>query len=81
MPRRRRKTCMTDQDANPIEEASWPPEWARSIAFLVGIGLIVWETVIDQGANPWAYGPAFLLTGFPLAKGVETVLNRLPGGK
>ncbi len=61
--------------------APWPPEWARSVAFLTGIGLIVWETVIDQAAHLFVYGPALLLTGLPLARGVEKILDRLPGAK
>jgi len=59
----------------------WPPEWARSIAFLTGIGLIVWETVVDHAEHLIVYGPAFLLTGLPLARGVDHLLERLlPGG-
>lgn len=63
------------------ETVPWPPEWARSIAFMTGIGLIVWETVIDNAEHLIVYGPAFLLTGLPIARGVETILDRLPGGK
>lgn len=59
----------------------WPPVWARSVAFLTGIGLIVYEAVIDQSANLVVYGPAFLLTGLPLARGVEKLLDKFPGGK
>lgn len=57
-------------------ERPWPPEWARSVAFLTGIGLIVWETVIDQAAHLMVYGPAFALTGLPLAKGIAELLDR-----
>ena len=72
---------MAGQPQNAKEPTPWPPEWARAVAFMTGIGLIVWETVIDNAENLIVYGPAFLLTGLPLARGVETILDRLPGGK
>lgn len=72
---------MADEEAKAKEVTPWPPEWARSIAFMTGIGLIIWETVIDNAEHLIVYGPAFLLTGLPLARGVETILDRLPGGK
>jgi hypothetical protein len=58
-----------------VPEAPWPPPWARSVAFLTGIGLMVWETVIDQAAHLVVYGPAFVLTGLPVAKGLEHFLD------
>lgn len=58
----------------------WPPPWARSVAFFVGLGLMGWETVADHAAHLVVYGPAFLLTGLPIARGVETLLDRLPWG-
>lgn len=64
----------------PTESAPWPPNWARSVAFVTGIGLIVWETVIDKAENLLVYGPAFALTGLPLARGIEAVLDRLKPG-
>lgn len=77
---------MTDEHRDPQEVAvkqvaPWPPNWARSVAFMVGLGLMVWETVIDQAAHLVVYGPAFLLTGLPIARGVETILDRLPWGQ
>lgn len=41
---------------------------------------MIWETVIDKGQNLVVYGPAFLLTGLPIARGVEQLLDRLPWG-
>lgn len=64
---------MTD----PEPAAQWPPPWARSAAFLVGLGLMIYETVIDHAMNLIVYGPAFALTGLPLAKGVEAVFDKL----
>jgi hypothetical protein len=51
------------------------------VAFLTGIGLIIWETVIDQAEHLIVYGPAFALTGLPLARGVEKILDRFGGQK
>jgi len=72
---------MADEPQKAKEPTPWPPNWARSVAFMTGIGLIIWETVIDNAEHLIVYGPAFLLTGLPLARGVETILDRLPGGK
>lgn len=66
----------------PAAAPPWPPPWARGVAFLTGIGLIVWETVIDKAEHLLVYGPAFALTGLPLARGVETLLDKFgKGGK
>lgn len=66
--------------SSPDREAQeWPPPWARTVAFTVGMGLIVWETVIDQAQHLIVYGPAFALTGLPLARGVELLLSKIPG--
>lgn len=59
----------------------WPPNWARSVAFMVGIGLICFEAVVDKSSHLIVYGPSFALTGLPLARGIEVLLDRLPGGK
>lgn len=56
----------------------WPPEWARSSAFLTGIGLTVWEAVVEHSQHLFVYGVAFLLTGLPIARGVEKLLDLLP---
>jgi hypothetical protein len=58
-------------------ELPWPPPWARSVAFLTGIGLIVYEGVVDQSAHMILYGPAFALTGLPFARGIEKLLDFL----
>jgi hypothetical protein len=59
--------------------APWPPPWARTVAFLTGIGLIIYETVIDHAEHLVVYGPAFLLTGLPLARGAEMLVNKWVG--
>lgn len=70
------------QSSRPPSEPldPWPPPWARSVAFLVGVGLTIWETVIDEAAHLVVYGVAFLLTGLPIARGVERILELLPFG-
>lgn len=62
-------------------EPPWPPPWARGVGFLVGVALISWETVVDHAAHLIVYGPAFAMTGLPIARGVERLLDRLPVGK
>ena len=61
-----------------MPQTPWPPRWARTLAFLVGIGLMTWETTVDQSAHLVAYGPAFLLTGLPIARGAEKFIDALP---
>lgn len=63
--------------STPESPPTWPPPWARSVAFLVGIALMVYETVIDEAAHLIVYGPAFALTGLPLARGVEAMVDKL----
>lgn len=58
----------------------WPPPWARTAAFTTGIGLMIYETVVEHGAHLVVYGPAFMLTGLPIARGVEALLDKLPFG-
>lgn len=54
---------------------TWPPPWARSIAFMVGISLGVWEAVLDDSQHLIVYGFAFALTGLPLARGLDRLLE------
>lgn len=68
---------MPDQHTSPIPPP-WPPPWARSVAFMTGIALTCWETVADKAEHIVVYGPAFALTGLPLARGVETLLSKMP---
>lgn len=72
---------MPRRNETPLPQKPWPPDWARSIAFATGIGLIVWETVIDKAEHLLVYGPAFALTGLPLARGVEVLLDRFGKAK
>lgn len=65
---------MPPSDPPPTGEP-WPPEWARSSAFLTGIGLTIWEAVVEHSQHLFVYGVAFLLTGLPIARGVERVLD------
>lgn len=65
-------------DQRPPQEP-WPPSWARSVAFVVGMSLIVWETVIDKAEHLIVYGPAFALTGLPVARGVERLIDAIGG--
>ena len=62
-------------------QQAWPPPWARSTAFFVGIALMCWESVIDKGTHLFIFGPAFMLTGLPIARGVEVLVNKLPWGQ
>lgn len=65
---------------NPGPEPQWPPPWARSIAFFLGLALMIYETVFDHAQNLVVYGPAFALTGLPIARGVDSLLDKLPWG-
>lgn len=59
----------------------WPPPWMRTVAFFFGLGMMLWETVVDRGHTIVLFGPAFALTGLPIARGVESLLDRLGGKK
>lgn len=72
---------MAKTPASLPPEMPWPPQWARTVGLFSGIILIFYETVIDQAAHLVVYGIAFALTGLPVARGVEKLLDRLPGGK
>lgn len=73
------RTRSTKVPPLPPELEAWPPPWARSTAFITGIGLIVWETVIDNAEHLIVYGPAFALTGLPVARGVERLIDVIGG--
>lgn len=76
---------MSAPNTAAVEAEVWPPPWARGVAFSVGITLIVWETVIDNVEHIVVYGPAFALTGLPVARGVERLIeligSMISGGK
>lgn len=61
----------------PPPEAPWPPPWARKVAFFFGLGMMAWEMTLDALAHAWLFGPAFVLTGLPLARGVEKIVDAL----
>lgn len=68
----------------PTDPAPWPPPWARSVGFALGCGLIVWEATIEHSANLFVYGIGFILTGLPIARGLDKLidfLSSLRGGK
>ena len=46
---------------------------------MVGMGLIVWEAMIENSANLFVYGVGFLLTGLPIARGLDRLLDLLGG--
>jgi hypothetical protein len=58
-------------------EAPWPPLWARKVGFFFGFALMTWEATLDELAHMWVFGFAYVLTGLPIAKGVEKVFDSL----
>lgn len=66
---------------DPLHPPSWPPQWARSIGFVVGLGLIGWEATVEHSANLFVYGIGFILTGLPVARGLEKVLDMIGNKK
>lgn len=53
--------------------------WTRLrtvLAFLGGLGIMVYETVADHSDRPWLYAAAVGMMGLPLARTVEGVLTR-----
>jgi hypothetical protein len=67
--------------AAPNVGEPWPPPWARTSGFMVGMGLMIFEAVIERSAHLFVYGIGFLLTGLPIARGLERVLDLLGKGK
>lgn len=47
------------------------------MAFSVGMGLGVYEAVLDASQHLIVYGFSFALTGLPLARGLDRVLELL----
>lgn len=65
-------------EATVPARTSWPPNWVRAVGCAVGFGLMIWETVIgDQ--TPMVYVLGFLLTGLPVAQGVDSILGGITG--
>lgn len=68
-----------DSIATPPDppEVPWPPHWARATGFFFGLAIMGWEIGVDDLANKWVFGPAYLLTGLPFTKGAEKLLDLL----
>jgi hypothetical protein len=45
---------------------------------MTGIGLGVFEATVEHSAHLFVYGFSFLLTGLPMARGVEKILDLFP---
>lgn len=52
---------------------------SRVLAFLMGMGIMGYETVADHSDRPWLYAAAVGLMGLPLARAAEDVLSRFGG--
>jgi hypothetical protein len=59
----------------------WPPLWARKIAFFCGLGLMVYEAVPEHSRHIAVYGLAFMLTGLPIARGLDKAVDLIAGLK
>lgn len=65
-------------------ESPWPPPWARSIAFVFGLVLMAFEATTEHSKHVAVYGLAFMLTGLPIARGLDRLLDLISstrGGK
>lgn len=59
----------------------WPPNWVRTVGFFFGLGGWGYILVIDNSTPLVFYGPLFYLTGLPLTRGLDILVDRLTGGK
>lgn len=65
---------------SPTEpDPPWPTPRARMIGLVAGIGLVAWEAAVEHSAHLVVYGIAFLLTGLPIAKGLEILVDWIKG--
>ena len=64
-----------DPSALPVPVKPWPPDWARSVAFLIGCGMVAFEAVAEHSAHLFVYPVGFAFTGLPLARGLEKLLD------
>lgn len=55
----------------------WPPPWARSIAFFAGLTLMAFEATVEHSKHVAVYGLAFMLTGLPIARGLDKLIDLL----
>lgn len=58
-------------------EAPWPPPWARTVGFVVGMAMMLWEAYAEHSAHLFVYGIGFLLTGLPIARGLDKIIDFL----
>lgn len=66
---------------HPTPLQPWPPTWARGVAFLFGIGLITFEVTIEHSQHLAVYGVGIVLTGLPIARGLDRVFDLIAGRK
>lgn len=62
-------------------EAPWPPPWARKVAFFSGLALIGYEAGLEHSKHLAVYGLAFMLTGLPIARGLDRLVDLISGLK
>jgi hypothetical protein len=75
---------MSQQEApEPVSptEAPWPPLWARKVAFFCGLGLIGYEVGLEHSKHVAVYGLGLMLTGLPIARGLDRLFDLLSGLK
>lgn len=70
---------MSKQSTSKTTVSPWPPPWARIVGFITGMGMMIFELVVERSANLFVYGIGFILTGLPIARGVEKLLDLIGG--
>lgn len=60
---------------------AWPPDWARSAAFLIGSGLVIFEATVEHSQHLFVFAVGFAFTGLPLVRGLERFLDTFGSGK
>jgi hypothetical protein len=61
----------------PPKPDPWPPPLYRKIGFFFGLAMAGYETVVFQGQHLTVYVLAFIFTGLPIARGVESAMRLL----
>ncbi len=60
----------------------WWGRFVRSMAFLIGAGIMVYETVVEHSDRPWLYAAAVGMMGLPIARAAENIVSKFaPGPK
>lgn len=73
---------MTSRRRSKVEEAeAWWALVSRILAFIAGVGMLFYATVLDAEHSAALLLAGIGLTGVPLAPVAEKLLDRLPGGK